>query len=122
MVRSHFAAAPSVELTFAKEGQRAVAVVAKTEQLLSGHYNDMIDRNASKGFSVSVSGAEQAQKVAKQQPDSKVMRSPPTKAPLRVQPSLTFCVTPRPWGPTRFLIPATTTHSMWKHSSTAPPS
>jgi len=49
-------------------------------------------------------------------------RSSLSKATLGVQPSPTFCVMPRPSGPTRFSISATTTHSMWKPSSTAPQS
>lgn len=66
-VRSHFARERSVQLTFTKEGQRAVSMVAKTEQILSGRYSEMIDRNAAKGFQVTVSGAEQAQKPVNQQ-------------------------------------------------------
>jgi hypothetical protein len=69
-VRSRFAAAPTVELTFAKQGQQAVHMIAKTDQILGGQYNDVIDRNAAKGFTVSVSAAEHGQKVVKQQEQS----------------------------------------------------
>ena len=70
MVRSHFAAAPTVELSFAKPGQQAVHMIAKTEQVLGGQYNDVIDRNAAKGFTVSVSAAGHGQKAVKEQAQS----------------------------------------------------
>jgi hypothetical protein len=66
-VRSHFAGARTLELTFAKEGQQAVHMTAKTDQILKGEYNEVIDRNAAKGFHVTVS---QGQKAAKQQEQS----------------------------------------------------
>jgi hypothetical protein len=66
-VRNRFAAAPTVDLSFAKPGQQAVHMVAKTEQILSGQFNDVIDRNAAKGFTVSVSGAGHGQKAVTEQ-------------------------------------------------------
>jgi hypothetical protein len=66
-VRSRFAGAPTVELTFAKPGQQAVHMIAKTDQVLSGQYNEIIDKNAAKGFQVTVSAAEHGQKAVKEQ-------------------------------------------------------
>ena len=45
-------------------------MIAKTEQVLGGQYNDVIDRNAAKGFTVSVSAAGHGQKAVKEQAQS----------------------------------------------------
>ena len=68
-VRTHFANAPTVELEFSKRGQKTVSLNAKTEHILEGRYNQLIDANAQKGFSVAVSASsqEKRQETAKQQ-------------------------------------------------------
>ena len=71
-VRAHFANAPTVELEFSKQGRRTVSVTAKTEHILSGQFNQLIDANAAKGFSVAVSAGshEKRQETAQHQQHS----------------------------------------------------
>ena len=56
-VRKHFATHPAVRLELLKEGQRPVALTARTASLLAGSYNEFLDKSFQKGFSISVSSA-----------------------------------------------------------------